>query len=158
MTTNGGEEWIITNTNLAANCVYFKNPSLGFASSSNGTLRKTTDFGQNWVILNSGVNDKLNAIYFTSTEKGVAAGDWGNILTTTNGGDTWSRYTDPNLGFFSEITFIDQLTGFVGEQGVYLSHRKFRADMDTCLHRLDLKSEIDQLPEPKYRICIWFVW
>ncbi len=120
MTTNGGEEWIITNTNLAANCVYFKNPSLGFASSSNGTLRKTTDFGQNWVILNSGVNDKLNAIYFTSTEKGVAAGDWGNILTTTNGGDTWSRYTDPNLGFFSEITFIDQLTGFVGGTGGFI--------------------------------------
>jgi photosystem II stability/assembly factor-like uncharacterized protein len=53
-----------------------------------GTILKTTDSGNRWIIKSSGTQSNLNAVAFRSALDGYAVGD-GVVCHTTDGGETW---------------------------------------------------------------------
>ena len=57
---------------------------------NNGTIIRTTDGGNNWIIQNSGTTTNLWDVYFTDANTGTAVGEAGIILRTTDGGNTWT--------------------------------------------------------------------
>lgn len=104
--TNSGLTWVnvsLPDTTIDINCI---NPFAGnydirnfYIAGSQGRIYKSTDYGANWVLKNSGTTNTLRSIYFTTDDSGAVTGDNGTIRMTTNGGDTW--FTDP---YFSNVT------------------------------------------------------
>lgn len=93
----------------------------GYAAGSGGTILKTTDWGTNWIALNSGTSNLLNSICFPSLNDGFAVGAAGTILKTTNGGANWTALSSGITSQLNDITFIDTVTGYaVGAAGTIL--------------------------------------
>jgi len=67
-------------------CVFFTDSNIGYITALDGSILKTTDAGDHWTSLNSGVNSALTSIFFTDSTTGYVAGRSGIILKTTNGG------------------------------------------------------------------------
>lgn len=73
----------LTNNDLTK--IYFKDDNNGFVLGKNGTLLKTTDGGNSWTSVSTGVNHDLLTISFSDANTGYING-----LRTTNGGSTWT--------------------------------------------------------------------
>ena len=89
-----------TSGNQTLNDVHFTSPTTGYVTGYvvngfqvNGTLRKTTDGGMTWRVLNSGTTQPLFSVFFVDANTGWVAGDSGTILKTTNGGSAWGCKT-----------------------------------------------------------------
>jgi photosystem II stability/assembly factor-like uncharacterized protein len=82
-------QWITINlsTISSLNCVFFVNDQTGFISS--GVLRKTTNGGFNWNILDPFSSQQIYSVYFFNASTGLISG-YGKIAKTTNGGMNWS--------------------------------------------------------------------
>ncbi|MFN6946058.1 MAG: T9SS type A sorting domain-containing protein [Cytophagaceae bacterium] len=73
-------------------------------------------WSQDWASQTTGTTTTLRGLSFVSSTTGWAAGNSGVILKTTNGGDTWSTLNSPVTATFRDIFFIDENTGFIGNQ------------------------------------------
>src|SRR5436305_15121990 len=73
--------------------VSFVDGSTGTATRHNGTIIRTTDGGNSWVIQSSGTTNTLYGVSFTDVSHGTAVGASGTIVRTTDGGNTWSGDT-----------------------------------------------------------------
>ena len=93
--------------------VDFVNPSLGWIVGEAGTILKTNNGGQNWVIQESGVTSTLMDIEFLDSRNGWAVGFDGTILRTENGGRTWMVQESGTTSRFEEVTFLDNKTGWI---------------------------------------------
>lgn len=78
--------------------VYFTDASHGYASAAIGGLMKTTNGGQNWTSLNSGVPSSLRDVHFSSPDSGYVVGNVGVVIRTVDGGATWQRHNLANTG------------------------------------------------------------
>jgi photosystem II stability/assembly factor-like uncharacterized protein len=120
-TTNGGDNWItydFYNTGISLNSICFFNSSTGIETSVNGEIYKTTNSGANWFRLDS-LPCYLYGITFTNENSGYVCGGGpaGSIYKTTNGGYNWTlQPLSPNV-WFAAISFINNLTGYVTEEG-----------------------------------------
>lgn len=87
-----------------------------FAAGMNGTVSvvyKTTNTGQNWILVFSQPNGNINSIWFKTSQTGLMAGDpaggrW-SLFKTTNGGVNWDSagmYL-PQAG--SEVSFSNDM-------------------------------------------------
>jgi len=85
-TTNGGLNWFVSGNAGEYNDVYCVNEDITYAVGVNGTIHKSTDGGDEWVELNSGINESLYGVYFTNALTGWVCGNNGVILKTTTGG------------------------------------------------------------------------
>lgn len=107
----------------------FVDSSRGWVVGDEGTILRTTDGGQSWVLQNSQVTDNILDIYMLNNRLGWAlahvlpAGkneDFGTmLLKTTNGGNAWTNemFLEPETFFFS-IVFLDSLNGWMcGQSG-----------------------------------------
>ena len=98
--------------NLTLLDVQFVNSQVGYASGNSGTLLKTTNSGDDWTILNSGIGDKLTSIFFLNENCGWITGESGHIIKTTDGGNTWAiKYSDPD-DYMAKIFFLDSNNGW----------------------------------------------
>ncbi|MCF3648321.1 WD40/YVTN/BNR-like repeat-containing protein [Synoicihabitans lomoniglobus] len=76
------------------------------AVGERGVIRRSTDDGQTWSPVTSGVPYTLCAISFADTRNGWAAGHGAVILRTTDGGKIWAhQFTGPD----PESPFLDVL-------------------------------------------------
>jgi len=134
-TTDGGATWNeqLSGIYLPLNSVSFINHNSGWAVGDSGTIIRTSDGGQNWVLQDC--PDKfsswyLNSVCFTDGNKGWTAGssnkmDWNTngsvILQTIDGGETWQeQFYRPYSGLTS-IQFTDADNGWaVGYGGTIL--------------------------------------
>lgn len=116
-TTNGGYNWEIKdNMDLEYNPIvdfYFHN-NYGWAlvSSSISRIKKTSDMGESWTLLNNIFTYKLNNIYFLDEMNGWVTG----ILyfgKTTDGGETWVQNTTLNYSNYNDVYFSDLNTGWL---------------------------------------------
>lgn len=109
------------------NC-FFINPGTGWISGDSGIIIKTTDSGNTFDIINTGIVNNIESVYFTSPYTGWATAiqqklDSVNypgtiILKTTNGGLNWNNYLYPDTNvFFPVIYFTDSLNGYMGGFG-----------------------------------------
>ena len=71
--------------------VDFADAERGWAVGEQGTILRTTDGGQTWQSVNSGVDvDLLNVRFLDDGATGFATGKDGTLLTSFNGGESWT--------------------------------------------------------------------
>jgi photosystem II stability/assembly factor-like uncharacterized protein len=86
-----------------------------YTYDAEGVVIKTTDGGDTWTTVLSGVNqDGIEAICFTSPDTGFIAG-WNNYFAkTTDGGATWiGMNVGSDIWFFQDMEFWDARHGAV---------------------------------------------
>ncbi len=93
-----------------------------FVPCSNGIILKSTDYGSNWVVLNTGFNSSIFWVQNSMTNFNylLAGGDSGLVISSTNGGQNWSQISSgTNLALRS--AGIDQSLkrgAIVGDSGI----------------------------------------
>lgn len=96
------------------NCVYFKNPNLGFVAGQDAEISKSTDGGNTWTATNVNATDykTVYAISMINTATGWAGASSGVIYKTTDGGDNWSQIHDLGSDLIYDIYFLTDQIGF----------------------------------------------
>ncbi len=93
--------------------VSFPTDKDGFACGRSGTILGTTDGGNTWSKLTTGVDSTLSSIHFVNPKTGWAVGDVGTILATSDGGKTWVKQTSPVKTLLMGVYFVSPKTGFI---------------------------------------------
>ena len=99
--------------------VKFISSSIGWAVGNYGTILKTTDGGQNWIIQASQTFDYLESVSFTNADNGTAVGighdssgyDVGIIIYTIDGGTTWNLQPSGTTNDLYGVCFTDVNNG-----------------------------------------------
>jgi photosystem II stability/assembly factor-like uncharacterized protein len=88
--------------------------------SGDGIVIKTTDGGDTWTSIWTGVDSGIEGACFTDLQHGYVAGwpnpaiNWTGFGKTTNGGNTWtSIYVVNDLYFFTDVVFKDDNNGII---------------------------------------------
>lgn len=124
MTVSGGNNWNYS-LNQAGNRInsMYCFPSFNkiFLAGTNGIIRKSTNFGNTWIIPQSGTAQSLNHVLFTDDVTGYIVGNAGLILKSTNGGTNWFQQESSVAKNLNRIEFINANTAWiVGNNGVVL--------------------------------------
>ncbi|MCZ7616057.1 MAG: hypothetical protein M5T52_21520 [Ignavibacteriaceae bacterium] len=80
-------------------------------------MKKSTDGGNSWYDVSSGVYIRIQEGFFVNTNVGWLVGNFGLVLKTTDGGSSWqSSFTGPFNNYW--VYFLDVNIGWVcGEMG-----------------------------------------
>jgi hypothetical protein len=120
-TASLGARWVWQNPLPQGNTLYgvsFTDANTGTATGDDGTIVRTTDGGNSWVIQSSGTTNTLYGVSFTDTNNGTAVGASGTILRTSDGGNTWFSQTSGTANGLLAVSFTNANTGTaVGENG-----------------------------------------
>ena len=114
--TNSFSQWVWQNPlpqGNDLNSVKFLNENTGWAVGKKGTIIKSTDGGNNWIICQSGTIKDLRTVYFIDANTGFALSDTGSIFRTSNGGVNWTHTILNGNYEFNGIYFLNQSTGFI---------------------------------------------
>ena len=68
------------------NCIKFVNFNTGFAVGDNGTILKTNNTGETWMVLNFPISSNFNSVFPLNANTWYVVGDSGRIYKSTNGG------------------------------------------------------------------------
>lgn len=86
-------------------------------STFNGFISKTTNGGNNWIILNAGFDNWMNrCVCFINENTGWVGshhGLIGYLMKTTNGGINWSRQDFPGAFHINSVKFFDVNNGWL---------------------------------------------
>lgn len=99
--------------------IKFVDESTGWLVGNKGTVYKTTNGGQDWLLLDAGTTKDFTKASFTDLNTGWAATADGSIFKTSDGGANWTEYNFgqavPGLVFSIcyVLKFIDNNTGFI---------------------------------------------
>lgn len=127
-TVNGGQIWseVALLPDLYISKIMFLNTLTGWAAGSNGTVVKTTDGGETWTTLNTGLNDPnalLSDIHFFDENFGMAVGYNGTVLRTTNGGTSWVIGQQFPDSIFDSVRILSaNRVLMTGESGLWVSN------------------------------------
>ncbi len=88
--------------------------TLGYAATTGGKVLKTTDGGNLWVDLNTGVSYPLHAVYFSDLNTGYACGNAGVVIKTIDGGTSWSSLNTNSTAELYDIYFPTSQIGYTG--------------------------------------------
>ena len=96
---------------------FFLNETISYICGFNGIILKSTDGGNTWSTLNSGVTSTLYSIHFVSPLIGFAVGDNSTIIKTTDGGQTWTPSTSSEItsSYLHSVFFTSETIGEIGE-------------------------------------------
>ena len=80
-------------TRATLNSVSFANKSIGWAAGHWGTILKTTDGGETWILqrTDTSTDRPLFAVHAIDAGHAVAVGLWSFVLTTADGGAQWGN-------------------------------------------------------------------
>lgn len=101
------------------NEIYFLSGENGYIVGDGGTVLKTTNGGDDWISLTTGLSENFLTLWFFDLDHGFIAGDNGNACyQTADGGATWqavthSLGTDPSQAIRT-LCFIDENLGLAG--------------------------------------------
>jgi photosystem II stability/assembly factor-like uncharacterized protein len=126
-TTNGGENWVLSNWGHGAvindisyldltNAIAIVDP---WGYSTGWKILKSSNNGETWGEMNtlSGINN----ISFIDTSFGIAVGNSGRIARTTNGGTDWTKQLSVTTNNLYSVSFSDINYGtVVGDGGIIL--------------------------------------
>lgn len=127
-TIDGGQSWDVIDRFNIKNIykIKFVNHSTGFATSTLGTIYKTTNSGLNW--FKNQFPQSTNVIYdidMVDQNTGYACGNGGLILKTTDSGNNWFLINSLLSNLIYSINFFDANIGIVvsGENSYYLNSK-----------------------------------
>jgi photosystem II stability/assembly factor-like uncharacterized protein len=111
----------VSTTSGSTKALYFINSSTGFAIANNTNIKKTTDGGSTWSIINTGNTNILFGLYFLDATTGFACGTSGTILRTVDGGATWQALTTGYTYNFNDVYFLNSSVGIAVGSGGYIT-------------------------------------
>lgn len=119
-TTNGGKDWIISQTlPKGVMAIYFITDTIGWAVGKNGLLAKTIDGGGSWQIQHLDKQSSFDSqkatlldIFFLNTDLGWIVGSEGLALYSTDGGETWEKGMTPTRSPLGSVRFTNKLRGW----------------------------------------------
>ncbi|MBK8553306.1 MAG: hypothetical protein IPL53_20500 [Ignavibacteria bacterium] len=98
---------------------YYLSSNTGWACGDGGTIIKTTDSGNNWVINTTQTKQSIRSVFFVNENTGFACGLYGTVLKSTNGGNIWDKVVLNTTGNLFSVRFLNSTTGFiVGDTGI----------------------------------------
>ena len=112
-------QWVTQSASGEHHSVFAINSSTVYVSGLGGRILKSTNSGNNWVILRERSGQYLNAIWFLNESTGICVGGGstlsspGIILRTTNGGNNWDSTIISGTNFLT-MYFVNAATGFAG--------------------------------------------
>lgn len=84
-----------------------------------GRIFVTFDEGKTWRNRRNGTNESLTDVAFADRRRGVAVGGInfqgdlrGVVLATNDGGESWTSFPQPDVGYFTSVTFASPATAF----------------------------------------------
>ncbi|TND08481.1 MAG: hypothetical protein FD123_2277 [Bacteroidetes bacterium] len=93
-----------------------------WATGSGGTIRTTSDGGQNWTGQTSGTGETLFEVCMLDASNGWISGGNGTILKTTDGGLNWNPQTSGTNNTLWCIYFINSADGWACGAGGTILH------------------------------------
>ena len=115
-TSNGGEKWVVQTGGVFD--IQFTDSLTGYRTTSAGTLRKTTDGGLSWFVLNTNISTNWLSLFFINSNNGFIAGGRGDIAKTTNGGLNWEIQAKISENILTSVYMTNENTGYIcGEFG-----------------------------------------
>jgi len=126
------------------NAIYFFNYLNRWLGGRNGDLVSTTDAGQNWTVVTSGVSSDINDICFVNKSDGWFTTSDGKILHSNNSGKNWNIEYNGTSALYSLCFTKPNGTGYaVGDSGKILKY------INTLgIHSLDKLIGISASPNP----------
>jgi photosystem II stability/assembly factor-like uncharacterized protein len=119
-TTNSGLNWYATNIQQGFfdefQNISFINHNIGFVVSSEGSILKSTDAGENWFLIND-LDIWLEDVEFTSIDTGWVVGTYGKIFKTTDAGITWFQQQSNVSEILNDIHMFDNNNGWIAGFG-----------------------------------------
>ncbi len=111
--TDWGNSWLSHQQSFSfhLSSIKFVNPMVGFISSSNGPLLKTTNGGISWETIEEVSN--VNKIFFVDSLIGWVIGDKGYVAKTTDQGLTWEKINFPTTDYLTSLFFVDNFHGWI---------------------------------------------
>lgn len=126
-TNDAGESWQVnlagkpgddaSPLNMAAVAVTV--PMHAVAVGEFGQVFVTFDEGKTWRTRRSGTNENLRDVAFADRRRGIAVGgvnfqgdNRGIVLATNDGGESWTAFPQPDVGFFTSVSFASPTTAF----------------------------------------------
>lgn len=101
--------------------LYAVNENYVWAAGGNGTIIRTTNGGEEWSVLNTGISTFIYDVFFWNENIGWALSFpftppfIAKILKTTDSGESWKVEDYPeSFIVFRTICFLDSLNGFIG--------------------------------------------
>lgn len=95
--------------------IFFSDKNNGWIVGRNGTIKNTTDGGNEWKTQESGVSSNLWGISFINNAQGWIYGANNTILKTINGGEEWVNISPSDSGnkINIEMVFVDENNGWL---------------------------------------------
>lgn len=95
-----------------ANDISFPDRYNGWAVGANGAASRTSDGGDSWERIDSGISGHLHVVDFLDEMRGVVAGEYGQVAVTADGGASWNLHDMRQEGFHlgEEFPFRSLLT------------------------------------------------
>lgn len=121
-TTNGGENWRMSNIAGDHRCIAFVNSSTGYICGGAGKFLKTTDEGESWQTLNTGFNVRHNQIGIAPDGKIIVPSNGSVILRSTDSGISWQNILNiPAFVEFFSVKILNDSTYIIsGNESVIL--------------------------------------
>jgi photosystem II stability/assembly factor-like uncharacterized protein len=106
----GGTWKTLSFTNKDLHKTYFPTSTVGYLVGDDGLIMKSSNGGQVWDKLNSGVTDTLRSVFFIDSLNGFVVGLKNTILKTNNGGKDWTKLNAPIDMNWSDVKMISSDT------------------------------------------------
>jgi len=98
--------------------VHFANANLGWAVGEGGAIIKTTNGGQKWNWIESGVENTIKTVYSVNNgQRVIAAGDGGIILISEDTGETWNTLSSGTTNNIWNMQMITEEIGWMVGEG-----------------------------------------
>lgn len=130
-TTNAGSSWNKTAFPGVWNFICFVNSSTGYLCGNAGKILKTTNEGNNWFQLNTGVTSNLTSLKFINENTGYVTG-WGKtFLKTTDGGTTFSNTFGSAYYMWRQTFVLENYMFILGTDGALFKSTDYGTSWDS---------------------------
>ncbi len=117
LTSDGGISWYSSPSIVpCVNYVFaiMTNDFTAFATGDNGVIIRSTNAGESWETLNTGVSNTLYRIRFADDQNAISVGKEGTILKTTDGGLSWTSESGGYSNDLNCLFVVDEQVSYAG--------------------------------------------
>ena len=117
LTSDGGLSWYNSPSMVPfSNYVFaiMTNDFTAYATADNGVIIRSTNAGESWETLYTGIGNTLNRIRFADDQNATIVGSEGMIMRTTDGGLTWMDQSAGISGDLNCLYVVDELISYTG--------------------------------------------